>query len=220
MDMEITSHHLKGWNNMEKRIEIVDGKEVVVWEEKRVQDRYTLIKDEMYISSFHYDIMGENDETTTILYNTKNSGSTWRENFLDYPTKDFSSQEEMRKYAEENGFKYFGTLGTYRENGYDGVRIETENPYNVVANNWVEEGRNQNLYTIFTNKKDTFKNLKSLVSEYLNYGFYGLTLYDNFEDDQIEHFALIYTDYSQMIDDVYEAVKDYGFTKDEVRDLI
>lgn len=199
---------------------IKDKKEVLVTTITQVENRYELIKDSMDYYNFMYDIIGENTNDFQIFYNSKNTGETFKKNFLEYPQKDFNNQKEILDYALKNNFKHCATLGIYQENGYYGVKVETENPYNVVANNWIQYGKNQNLYTIFTNNEEDFKRTALLLGEHLNIGFYELTVYDHYDETPVENIQLVGINYNQLINDVFEIAKEYGFTKEEVKEAI
>lgn len=195
------------------------GKEIVIIETTEEINRYELKKQEYELfMSFFEEFYGENNNELSIFYNSKNTGESYKKNFLGLIQKDFENSKEIYKYAKDNNFEFCVTGGLYQENGYVGV-YTTEEVYDRRANNWVNFGQDQNLFTIFTNDKKHITRFERLLSDYMNYGFQEIIIYDNFNEEIAVSFTMLEESIDEFLNNYEKTVKIYGFTRQDLEDM-
>ena len=101
----------------------------------------------------------------------------------------FETIEDIKNKMKELNFTKFGVLSLYRENGWDGVSIVSDDEALVKkCNNWVESNRNGFIYVIFANEEEDIDLFGSLFQTYINEGFWTYEVYDNEEEEYIDAF--------------------------------
>jgi hypothetical protein len=158
-----------------------------------IENKYKIIKSEMYDSSFVDAISqvsrlvkGENFE---VFFNTENTGTHYSGKVMEAEDFRFETIEDVKKKMKELNYTHFGVLSLFRENGWDGVSIVSDDEALIKkCNNWVENNRNGFIYVIFTKNQEDLDLFGSLFQTYLNTGFWVYEVYDNEEEDYIDSF--------------------------------
>jgi len=181
--------------------------------------RYEVKKSEMYDSSFADAlrcvsrlVKGENYE---IFFNTENTGTHYSGKIMEAENYKFETIEDIKNKMKELNFTNFGVLSTFRENGWDGVSIVSDDEALIKkCNNWVENNRNGFIYVIFTKNQEDIELFGSLFQTYINEGFWTYEVYDNEEEDYIEcfHYAENYRELQKWMK---EMVEKYGFEESD-----
>jgi len=181
--------------------------------------RYEIRKTEMFSTSFVHDLSCvshlEKGENYEVFFNTENTGTYLSGKLMEAEDYKFETIEDIKNKMKELNFTEFGVLSLYRENGWDGVSIVSDDEALIKkCNNWVENNRNGFIYVIFTNKKEDLNTFASLFQTYINEGFWIFEVYDNKEEDYIESFYYA-ENYKELQKWQKEMVEKYGFEESD-----
>lgn len=161
----------------------------------------------------------EKGENYEIFFNTENTGTHYSGKIMEAEDYKFETIEDIKNKMEELNFTEFGVLSLFRENGWTGVSIVSDDEALIKkCNNWVENNRNGFIYVIFTNEEENLDLFASLFQTYINEGFWTYEVYDNEEEEYIESFY--YTEnYEELEKWQEEMVEKYGFEESDFDNL-
>lgn len=139
-----------------------------------------------------------------IYYNKNNSGERDFYNILGVETVSLNNLEDIKKLCEEG--QSYGMISFYRENGWDGVYLNTEEDcLTRKCNNWVHNGQDGFMYLIIGKNLEEFA---GVLQVYINEGLSCYNVYDNKEGEYLDRFQpLNDIDIQEMKDYV---LKEYG----------
>lgn len=186
------------------------------------KDRYSVLKSEStwaFTNDIGMDYHEDEKDTSypRIYYNEAVRNTDYRKTIFagensDY-RHDFNSKLDCIKVMKKHGYKKFAAISLYQENGYVGVALITdEKAFVRVPNNWVRNGADQNLGIVFYNEDEEIKNLAEQISQYVNYGFEMIEIYDEGEDEPTEdNFLYDGSNYKEYQEWKEQMVEKYGF---------
>lgn len=185
--------------------------------------KYEASRSEMFHTSFadalscvSHLVKGENYE---IFFNTENTGTHYSGKIMEAEDYKFETIEDIKNKMKELNFTEFGVLSLYRENGWDGVSIVSDDEALIKkCNNWVENNRNGFIYVIFTNEKENLNLFASLFQTYINENFWTYEVYDNEEEEYVESFDYA-KNYKELQKWQKEMVEKYGFEESDFDNL-
>lgn len=188
-------------------------------------DRYSVIKSEStwaFTNDMGIDYHeGEKDTSyPRIYYNTAVRRTDYLDTIFAGENSNyrhtFNSRTDCIEVMKKHGYKKFAAISLYQENGYVGVALMTdEKAFVRVPNNWVRNGADQNLGIVFYNEDEEIKNLSEQISQYVNYGFEIIEIYDEKEEEHIESFIYLGSNYKEYQEWKQQMIEKYEFESDK-----
>jgi len=160
------------------------------------------------------------NENYSLFYNNNNTGETFQKNFLSAKEVRLEKLKDIIEIMKKEEHNFYGVISFYKENGYYGIRIVTDEEALIKRpNNWIERGQNGFIYLITAEKEVTISKFENYLSHYMNFGAEEITVMDRMYDEMNDYFLYMGND-EELEEFKKGCEKEYGLTKEHFKKQI